>query len=658
MKKSLLLIPLLVVGSFAIADEFPTFPMTLQWTIKVWETDIPTGSELKVYSSDTELASYTITEAWKYGSNSISQPALVLNKFDWNLTFKITNNWSNFLLDSIDDSNKWEGCPSADAITFVGKNCVYDLSVAEETFAITFNDSDVPTQNLTYWSHITRPEDPTRAWYIFENWYADSWFVDFFDFENTTITWAINIYARWNQKIDSEWATSTEEFEAIVVDNDVPASWEEETDSKDNKVNWSEVASSDHTATIEWWVDVYPVDEDWNRIDAWVNFSKSVGIKIHIPNWWNWPNWKDYMIKVKHTLDTKYWYAWLTTTQWVTCNADWTVPAQYQYTWGVLNPVKEGNQYYITIYTCSASTFVAYAEKANPKPDTWWGNGGWGWWGGGWGGWSSDTKTYTITWKNFDWTILLTGEVKEWATPKYRWATPTKTWDDQYTYVFSGWNPALWEVSKNTTYTAVFKQISNEDIKALEEAKKAEDILIDPLNPKDTSRYEEWNQSEILSNGYSREFNNAYKFALRNGITTMDTIDKANMNWELNRIAMAKMLSQYAINILWKKPDTTKQCNFWDVGSSLDGQYNNGVTLACQLWIMWVWITDFRPYDGVVRAEFGTALSRMLYGLADWEPYFTTHLTKLKSEWIISNDNPNLSEVRWYVMLMLMRSAK
>ena len=44
--------------------------------------------------------------------------------------------------------------------------------------------------------------------------------------------------------------------------------------------------------------------------------------------------------------------------------------------------------------------------------------------------------------------------------------------------------------------------------------------------------------------------------------------------------------------------------------------------------------------------------------LADWtDKYYTTHLAKLKAEWIISNDDPKLKELRWYVMIMLMRSA-
>ena len=133
------------------------------------------------------------------------------------------------------------------------------------------------------------------------------------------------------------------------------------------------------------------------------------------------------------------------------------------------------------------------------------------------------------------------------------------------------------------------------------------------------------------------------------------------MTWSLTRIAMAKMLSQYAINVLWKtlNADNLRNCDFPDVTKSMDNNYDNWVTLACQLWIMWVWITNFRPNETVTRAQFWTALSRMLYGLTDGKDnYYTTHLSKLKQEWIISNDSPTLKEARWYVMLMLMRSAE
>ena len=167
----------------------------------------------------------------------------------------------------------------------------------------------------------------------------------------------------------------------------------------------------------------------------------------------------------------------------------------------------------------------------------------------------------------------------------------------------------------------------------------------------------EYDYSKFNSN-YSYEMNEAYQYAYHYGITTMNRIDNANMEGWLTRIAMAKMLSNYALGVLKKDYDTYRYCVFNDVPWELDAQYDNWVTWACKLWIMWVWINNFRPYDSVTRAEFATALSRLLYWTKDGtNQYYSTHISVLNNKWIISNTNPNLLEKRWYVMLMLMRAA-
>jgi hypothetical protein len=136
------------------------------------------------------------------------------------------------------------------------------------------------------------------------------------------------------------------------------------------------------------------------------------------------------------------------------------------------------------------------------------------------------------------------------------------------------------------------------------------------------------------------------------------------MNTSLKRIEMAKMLSYYAINVLWQKPDAEKWViKFNDVTDKMDKQYDNWVTLAYQLWIMWQNMknNNFRPNDEVTRAEFVTALSRMLYWMEDgkWNmKYYEPHMARLYNEWIINNTDSNMKEKRWYVMLMLMRSVK
>ena len=386
MKKRLLLIPLLLIGSFTLADEaFPDFPMTIYWDIKIWTTNLGWWT-LKVYSSNTELTSFNITTAWKYGSNKATESHLLLNKFSWNLTFKVSYNWKIYVVDSIDDSNKWEWCPSKSSITFVSASCRYDITLKED-------------------------------------------------------------------------------------------------------------ASSSSTPSNTWW--------------------------------WGWGGW-------------------------------------------------------------------------------WWGWGGW-WWG--------------------------------WDTSKDKDKTKVNTWT-------------------NTT-----------DVTKTEENKAQTDITENKDNVNtntnnwtntnaDMSWYQEWNQSEVLSNWYSREFNNAYTFARRNWITTMDNISKADMNSPLNRIAMAKMLSNYAINVLGKKPANKVVPKFPDVDQKLNDDYGWAVDLAYQLGIMWIWVENFRPFDLVSRKEFVTAFGRMKYWLADWKwVYYEPHMKKLKEEWIITVDDPDLQETRWYTMIQLMRSS-
>jgi hypothetical protein len=75
-------------------------------------------------------------------------------------------------------------------------------------------------------------------------------------------------------------------------------------------------------------------------------------------------------------------------------------------------------------------------------------------------------------------------------------------------------------------------------------------------------------------------------------------------------------------------------------------------------------ITAFRPNDPVTRGEFGTTLSRALNANSDdlasmnaADPYYKDHLAFLKSKGIMNDiSNPSATEVRGYVMLMMMRA--
>ena len=69
-------------------------------------------------------------------------------------------------------------------------------------------------------------------------------------------------------------------------------------------------------------------------------------------------------------------------------------------------------------------------------------------------------KTYTVTWKNWDGTILeVDSNVKYGTIPNYNGLTPEKSNTNEYEYKFSGWSPNISSVTGNVTYTAQFKQI-------------------------------------------------------------------------------------------------------------------------------------------------------------------------------------------------------
>ena len=65
-------------------------------------------------------------------------------------------------------------------------------------------------------------------------------------------------------------------------------------------------------------------------------------------------------------------------------------------------------------------------------------------------------KNYTVSWKNYDGTVLKTEQVPHGTVPDYSDETPVKELNDGYTYRFTGWNPSPEALSGNAEYTAQF----------------------------------------------------------------------------------------------------------------------------------------------------------------------------------------------------------
>ncbi len=172
---------------------------------------------------------------------------------------------------------------------------------------------------------------------------------------------------------------------------------------------------------------------------------------------------------------------------------------------------------------------------------------------------------------------------------------------------------------------------------------------------------------DIKDSPYSKETNTAYQFAYRIGVTTMPTIQQANVEGKLLRSHLAKMLSVYATEVLEDKPDTTTNCSFVDMKKqSKEMQYY--AVVACQLGLMGLNAdgtpaTKFDPNEEVTRAQFGTTLSRLLYegenNTSDGTQRYTKHLEALKNADIMKNiSTPMMEELRGNVFIMLMRASK
>jgi hypothetical protein len=141
----------------------------------------------------------------------------------------------------------------------------------------------------------------------------------------------------------------------------------------------------------------------------------------------------------------------------------------------------------------------------------------------------------------------------------------------------------------------------------------------------------------------------------------MDSYEAANMTSPISRAQMAKMLSVYATKILGMTPDTSKDCTFSDI-ASVQGDLHDYIIESCQLGLMGQGITAFRPYDLIPRSEFGTALSRTLWGETynGGTPFYAKHLDALKEAKIMTKiaNAENTNEIRGYVMIMLQRAAE
>lgn len=165
------------------------------------------------------------------------------------------------------------------------------------------------------------------------------------------------------------------------------------------------------------------------------------------------------------------------------------------------------------------------------------------------------------------------------------------------------------------------------------------------------------------------EVYNAYVWAKEYEITTISTREKARLDQPLLRSELAKMMVTFGTKLMWKiiTPNPSCTIDSFKDAYQFDSEERKFIKQACDLQIMG-WKNDkkslieyFNPHKVVTRAEFGTVLSRFLYGDAhnwdtssDW--WYKAHLQALNADKIMKKiDVPWMNEIRGYVLIMLQR---
>ena len=112
----------------------------------------------------------------------------------------------------------------------------------------------------------------------------------------------------------------------------------------------------------------------------------------------------------------------------------------------------------------------------------------------------------------------------------------------------------------------------------------------------------------------SEEFKKAQSFLRSYEMTMFDSVDKYAPTRNLSRQEAAKMFSNFAINVLCRKPDLNLKVNYSDVKNA-DPTLKPYITLAYQLGVMkgsGMGDGKFRPFDQISKAEVNAVLIRMI----------------------------------------------
>ena len=189
--------------------------------------------------------------------------------------------------------------------------------------------------------------------------------------------------------------------------------------------------------------------------------------------------------------------------------------------------------------------------------------------------------------------------------------------DTPQTQVNTGKNQTLTTGDQKILLTGKVEEPSDTKPELIEGKTKYQDTLIfNPTieNGKCYTRREYLGIKDSETLVTSEEFKKALSFLRSYEMTMFDNVDGFDPYRNLSREEAAKIFSNFAINVLCRKPDMNLSVKYSDVENA-DPSLKPYITLAYQLGVMkgsGMGDGEFRPFDAISKAEVNAVLIRMI----------------------------------------------
>ena len=277
-----------------------------------------------------------------------------------------------------------------------------------------------------------------------------------------------------------------------------------------------------------------------------------------------------------------------------------------------------------------------------------------------------DRKWEVVSWADYD-----------YGTPKSDILLPEAPKREWYEFIGWGWIPetmpaqnitctAQWEEKKQSGswYSGWWGHIRKSSVQELIWSWEKED---------NTQEQETWsvnNQGSGVETQAQENAQSIQEWAYQNWLTKYSDVSEARLKDSLTRAEIAKLSSIFAIKVLWKTQDESKQnfCSQFDDLSKLNVETRDYVIKACELWYMWYksngieGLVNFRPNSSVTVAEASVIVSRMIrwnQNAIDGKNWYKWHLYATYNHWLIDDiRNPYRNITRWEAFEMFYRISK